>query len=68
VSVVLGVGQNCPEVFLEDFLAVFVEFDKGDCSESCPLSGKSESADTAEEVEVRRLTSCSSVGRKLGLL
>jgi hypothetical protein len=37
-----GVGHK---VFGEHFLAVFVEFDEGDCAESCPLCGEGESAD-----------------------
>jgi hypothetical protein len=47
-------GNDCPEVFGEHFLAVFVDFAEPDCPESCALSGKGESADAAEEVEVGR--------------
>jgi hypothetical protein len=36
-----GVGHS-PEVFGEHFLAVLVEFDEGDCPESCPLCSEGE--------------------------
>ncbi len=51
LSIAFGVGYS-PEVFSEDFLAVFVDLAEPDCPESCPLCGEGEASDAAEEVEV----------------
>jgi hypothetical protein len=46
----VGVGHNGVEVFLEDALAVGVEFNEGDGSESCPLAGETEPSDPCEKI------------------
>lgn len=40
---------------IDNILAKFVDLAEPDCPESCPLGGKGESTDAAEEVEVRWL-------------
>jgi len=48
-------------------LAVRVDFNKSNCSESCPSRRKAEAADAAEEVEVRKVMQISSPGREGGI-
>jgi hypothetical protein len=40
------------KVFGEDFAAVRIDFDEGDCSESCPLGGKGKPSNSREKVDM----------------